>query len=188
MISGYLITRLIINEHNSPQGFRFSKFYTPCTPSLSRFTYSLCDSSGGKLCSRQMILKELAAQRCIQLQAFSISTFGLSGYFNPSAKVKPLLHTWSLGGRVILSLMAFILVTAVFIPLKVILAVAFLSIIGLGLVAPTWTYHHLFSHAVPCLRIHHWRFIVSVAFWFYTKYGFHEVSLISGLVRLAYKL
>ena len=99
VISGYLITNLIVDEVKETKSFNFANFYVRRARRLFPALFFTCllsfifafllfsplhfDRFGGALTSTMM----------------SISNFFFwneSGYFNASSDFKPLLHTWSL--------------------------------------------------------------------------------------------
>ena len=190
VISGYLITQLIINEHNSPQGFRFSKFFIR---RVRRLYPALLFTVFVTLVAASLVFTPDDLERVGGAALHSIAGisnfyfWSESGYFNPSAKVKPLLHTWSLGVEE-----QFYLLWPLFLSLlllfrsKWILAVAFFSIIGLVLLAnaifgPTTIFFltpfRAFEFTIGAL-------LILLPSGFTRNTALHEVFLISGLAMI----
>ncbi|MEH6607766.1 MAG: acyltransferase family protein [Halioglobus sp.] len=100
VISGYLITGLIINEINNTGGFSLSGFYLR---RLRRLYPALLATLGVSFVAGVILLSPSDLQRfsgALLAAVFSLSNFYFwreSGYFDLSADAKPLLHTWSLG-------------------------------------------------------------------------------------------
>ncbi|MCB0335296.1 MAG: acyltransferase, partial [Bdellovibrionales bacterium] len=99
VISGFLITQLIVSEVQETHQFRFGRFYIRrfrrLFPALL-FTLTIC------LIFSFSILFPIHFERfsgALLHATFSLSNFFFwseSGYFDASSSVKPLLHTWSL--------------------------------------------------------------------------------------------
>jgi peptidoglycan/LPS O-acetylase OafA/YrhL/acyl-CoA-binding protein len=100
VISGFLITRLIVKEIEQTSRFDFINFYCRRIKRLfpALFFVLLCTLLAGLILFAPSNLRFLG--RSITAAALSLSNglFWLeSGYFNATASTKPLLHTWSLG-------------------------------------------------------------------------------------------
>jgi peptidoglycan/LPS O-acetylase OafA/YrhL len=99
VISGYLITRLIVDEVASTGSFRYGNFYLRrirrLAPAL--LAVSLATGlAGALLCSPEM-LSRTAKEIIAGLLSYSNVRFWLEAdYFDVSANTKPMLHTWSL--------------------------------------------------------------------------------------------
>lgn len=99
VISGFLITRNISHEYRTTHSFNFTRFYyrrvkrlLPSFLLASVFTFLL-----GVLLLSPSGLIELSDSMFMGSVALSNFYFlGESGYFDTAAKLKPLLHTWSL--------------------------------------------------------------------------------------------
>jgi peptidoglycan/LPS O-acetylase OafA/YrhL len=99
VISGYLITRLILGELDGGR-FRFSKFYARRARRLFPALFATLAAAfvAGCILLAPPHLEELAQSLVYAL--FSLSNvffWSLTGYFDGAATTKPLLHTWSLG-------------------------------------------------------------------------------------------
>ena len=99
VISGYLITRLILTELEGDR-FRFGRFYGR---RVRRLFPALFVTLGWTFVASLFILspthlEELSLSLVHALLSLSNVLFwSLSGYFDTTAEMKPLLHTWSLG-------------------------------------------------------------------------------------------
>ena len=99
VISGFLITRLIVNEVKETETFNFKKFYLRRIKRLmpSLFLTLLIVFAGSFLIfSPSDFIK---ATKSIFASSIAVSNFyflGESGYFDVTSHLKPLLHTWSL--------------------------------------------------------------------------------------------
>jgi len=99
VISGFLITRNISHEYLTTRGFNFKRFYyrrvkrlLPSFLLMTIFSFGL-----GVLILSPSGLIELTESMFMGSVALSNFYFlGESGYFDTAAKLKPLLHTWSL--------------------------------------------------------------------------------------------
>ncbi len=99
VISGFLITRNINHEYTSTQAFNFTRFYYRRVKRLlpSYFLTSIFVFIFGFLLLSPSDLIGLTDS--IFAGSIALSNFyflGESGYFDTAAKLKPLLHTWSL--------------------------------------------------------------------------------------------
>jgi peptidoglycan/LPS O-acetylase OafA/YrhL len=100
VISGFLITRLIHDEVVDTGRFRFGRFYLRrlrrLVPAfLAALTLTTCASV---LLLSPGTLRQFGAEMLASLFSASNIYFWLQAdYFDVSAKLKPLLHTWSLG-------------------------------------------------------------------------------------------
>ncbi|MDP2234842.1 MAG: acyltransferase family protein [Bacteroidales bacterium] len=99
VISGFLITRNITHEYRTTQGFNISRFYYRRVKRLmpSYFLTSIFVFILGFLLlspSDFIGLTESIFSGSIALSNFYF--LGESGYFDTAAKLKPMLHTWSL--------------------------------------------------------------------------------------------
>ncbi|MBP7000979.1 acyltransferase family protein [Amaricoccus sp.] len=100
VISGYLITRLISTEIGGSGRFDFLRFYVRRLRRL--FPAMLATVAVSYLFSTLMLSPEEMLRFALSAATavFSVSNFLFwfeSGYFDPGADTKPLLHTWSLG-------------------------------------------------------------------------------------------
>jgi len=99
VISGHLITTLILNEHQS-RHFRFVNFYERRArrifPALLLISSTCIPFAWFWLLPGDM---KLFSQSLVAIAGFSsnILFWRKSGYFEPDAFLQPLLHTWSLG-------------------------------------------------------------------------------------------
>jgi peptidoglycan/LPS O-acetylase OafA/YrhL len=99
VISGYLITRLIINELAETHDFSFKRFYVR---RFRRLFPALLATLAASFIAGFMLLSPLAFQdfsKEIVASVFSYSNFlfwSQAGYFDTAAELKPLLHVWSL--------------------------------------------------------------------------------------------
>ncbi len=99
VISGFLITRIILREHETAR-FSFAKFYLR---RLRRLGPALLATIAATLIAGAYLLtaehmRSLGASAAFAAASASNVYFWLqSGYFDTSAIYKPLLHTWSLG-------------------------------------------------------------------------------------------
>ncbi len=99
VISGFLITRLIQNEISFSGGFSFSNFYAKrALRLLPALTFTVVSTVvAGSLLLAPMYLQELAESVIFTVTSLSNMYFWQnSGYFDPGASLRPLLHTWSL--------------------------------------------------------------------------------------------
>lgn len=99
VISGFLITRLIVDEIHSSGTFDFGRFYYRRARRLfpAMFATVAITSILAVLLFTPQHLKRFGGE--VIYSIFSLSNFFFlteSGYFNTSADFKPLLHTWSL--------------------------------------------------------------------------------------------
>lgn len=99
VISGYLITRLIVREIHSTQQFRFGNFYLRRVrrlfPAMCA-TFLLCLLLSYALLSPQHLVD---FGRSLIFAVLSVSNFYFwqsADYFDFASQSKPLLHTWSL--------------------------------------------------------------------------------------------
>lgn len=100
VISGFLITRLIVNELEHTGSFNFTQFYyrriKRIVPAL--FFTLFCTLIVGLVLFAPSQLRALGRSLAAAALSLSNGLFWLeSGYFNATAINKPLLHTWSLG-------------------------------------------------------------------------------------------
>jgi peptidoglycan/LPS O-acetylase OafA/YrhL len=100
VISGFLITRLIVNEVEQTSTFNFTNFYCRRIKRIfpALFFTLFCSLVAGLILFAPSHLRAMG--RSIAAAAFSVSNCLFlfeSGYFNANAIYKPLLHTWSLG-------------------------------------------------------------------------------------------
>ncbi|MCP3057095.1 acyltransferase [Aurantimonas sp. LRZ36] len=100
VISGFLITRLIVNEVHSTGTFRFGHFYVRrmrrLFPALLA-TLWLSFIGAAFLFAPQFLSRVGGALVAALFSVSNIYFWAESGYFDPDAILKPLLHTWSLG-------------------------------------------------------------------------------------------
>lgn len=99
VISGFLITRLIQSELNLSDRFSFSNFYTKrALRLLPALIFTITSTMViGVLLLAPMYLYELAESVIFTVISLSNMYFWQnSGYFDPGASLRPLLHTWSL--------------------------------------------------------------------------------------------
>ena len=100
VISGFLITRLIVDEVDETGTFRFGRFYVRRVRRLfpALFTTCLLSLAAGLVLFSPEDLERLA--RSVVYAALSASNVLFwtdADYFDVVATTKPLLHTWSLG-------------------------------------------------------------------------------------------
>lgn len=99
VISGYLITRLIVKEVSSTGGFRFGNFYLRRIRRLFPamfLTILLSLLFAVSLFSTEHLLRFGGAAISAVFSFSNVFFWTESGYFDSAADVKPLLHTWSL--------------------------------------------------------------------------------------------
>ena len=100
VISGFLITRLIVDEVASTGTFGFSRFYARrarrILPALF-FTIGLSAVFAFLLFSPEHLESFAGAMLSAVASVSNIFFWQESGYFDAEAITKPLLHTWSLG-------------------------------------------------------------------------------------------
>lgn len=100
VISGYLITNLLISEAQENGSIDFRKFYIRrirrIIPALF-FTLLATSIAAISLLTSQRLMDYGASLLHAVLSISNISFFATSGYFDNSSEFKPLLHTWSLG-------------------------------------------------------------------------------------------
>lgn len=100
VISGFLITRLIVEEVEITKSFSFSKFYTRrarrILPALF-FTISLSAIFAFLMFSPEHLKRFGGSMFSAALSFSNVFFWQESGYFDADALTKPLLHTWSLG-------------------------------------------------------------------------------------------
>lgn len=99
VISGFLITRLIVNEINQTNSFSFSKFYTRRIRRLfpAFLTVLILTLIASAILFAPPDLSNLGASALHSI--FSVSNIYFwqeAGYFDEAIKLNPLLHTWSL--------------------------------------------------------------------------------------------
>lgn len=99
VISGYLITKLIVAELRSHDGFSFKRFYIRRVrrlfPALFA-TLSLSLAAAALLMSPAHLV-EFGQSAVASILSFSnIYFWSSAGYFDSQSQLKPLLHTWSL--------------------------------------------------------------------------------------------
>ena len=99
VVSGFLITRLIVNEV-ATGSFSFSDFYVRrarrILPALF-FTIGLSAIAAFLLFSPEHLLRFSRSMLAAVLSVSNILFWQESGYFDEASITKPLLHTWSLG-------------------------------------------------------------------------------------------
>ncbi len=100
VISGYLITNLLVIELEENGSVNYREFYVRrirrIIPALF-FTLLIVSVAAILLFSPQRLMEYGASLLYSVLSVSNIHFFFGSGYFDSSAEVKPLLHTWSLG-------------------------------------------------------------------------------------------
>lgn len=99
VISGYLITRLILGELDAGR-FTFSRFYGRRARRLfpAMFATLAATFAAGVVLLSPSHLEELALSLVYTLLSVSNVLFwSQAGYFDTVSEAKPLLHTWSLG-------------------------------------------------------------------------------------------
>lgn len=100
VISGFLITGLIVAEVEATRSFSFSAFYTRrarrILPALF-FTIALSSVFAFLLFSPEHLKRFGGSMFSAVLSFSNVFFWQESGYFNIDAVNKPLLHTWSLG-------------------------------------------------------------------------------------------
>ena len=99
VISGYLITKLIAEEHAATGTFRFGQFYLRRIRRL--FPALACtlffSAVAALLIFSPEHLKRFSRELMVSLLSLSnIFFYSLTGYFDVSKEFKALLHTWSL--------------------------------------------------------------------------------------------
>lgn len=99
VISGFLITRLIVDEYQATGKFDFGRFYYRRARRLfpAMFTTVAITMIVAILLFTPQHLKRFGGE--VVYSVFSLSNFFFlseSGYFNTASDFKPLLHTWSL--------------------------------------------------------------------------------------------
>ncbi|EHL29260.1 acyltransferase family protein [Legionella drancourtii] len=100
VISGFLITRLIVKEMAQTGTFNFINFYCRRIKRIfpALFFVLLCTLIAGLILFAPSHLRALGRSMATAALSLSNCLFWLeSGYFNATATYKPLLHTWSLG-------------------------------------------------------------------------------------------
>ena len=99
VISGYLISRLILEEINSSGDFGFKRFYIRrmrrLFPALA-FTLIFTLIGATALLSPQQFQSYGTSLAAAVFSISNIQFWLESGYFDASSELKPLLHTWSL--------------------------------------------------------------------------------------------
>ncbi|KTD60719.1 acyltransferase family protein [Legionella shakespearei] len=100
VISGFLITRIILTEFNTTGNFSYSNFYfrrvKRILPAL--FFVLICTLLAAFCFFPPALFQDVAGSSFAATLSFSNIYFWFnSGYFDLSSLVKPLLHTWSLG-------------------------------------------------------------------------------------------
>ncbi|MDB4476205.1 acyltransferase [bacterium] len=99
VISGFLITRLIINEIETTGGFGFVNFYTRRARRLmpALFATLFVSFAIGAIFFSPIYLERLGISSALStLSLANIFFWSESGYFDGDAIFKPLLHMWSL--------------------------------------------------------------------------------------------
>lgn len=100
VISGFLITRIVVAEIACGHGFSFRRFFVR---RLRRLFPALAATVAGTLSVGSFILspallEQMSASAAAAILSVSNVVFWMqSGYFDTAALLKPLLHTWSLG-------------------------------------------------------------------------------------------
>lgn len=101
VISGFVITGLIMRHHASPSGFRLTTFYAR---RMRRLLPALALMTSAVLVLAIFLESPFGPQRTTALTALGASFFvanfaiyaNTGGYFDAPAELNPLLHTWSL--------------------------------------------------------------------------------------------
>ncbi|WP_354053329.1 acyltransferase family protein [Bradyrhizobium sp. LB12.1] len=99
VISGFLITRLIVSEIKATGRFSFSNFYLRRARRLGPalvFTCALSFVAAAALFSPQDLARFASSLIAAITSTSNIYLWLQSGYFDADSAVKPLLHTWSL--------------------------------------------------------------------------------------------
>ena len=100
VISGYLITNLIINEINQTGSFDFKRFYIRrmrrLFPAMA-VTFTATFIFAALLFPPERLQPFGQSLAAAVLSVSNIHFWTESGYFDVSSHLKPLLHTWSLG-------------------------------------------------------------------------------------------
>ncbi|MBI4001655.1 MAG: acyltransferase [Nitrospira defluvii] len=100
VISGFLITRLMVEEIEGNGRLDFGRFYLRrARRLLPAFFFTLVSSSIMAVCLFSPQLLEAYGASLIHavLSASNFYFYSESGYFDTASSLKPLLHTWSLG-------------------------------------------------------------------------------------------
>ena len=100
VISGYLITRLLLNEVNSNNTIDFARFYLRRTRRLlpAMFFTLFCSTALAIWLLSPLSLENYGASLLHSVLSVSnLYFYSQSGYFDTGSSLKPLLHTWSLG-------------------------------------------------------------------------------------------
>lgn len=100
VISGFLITRLIVKELHQTGSFNFINFYCRRIKRIfpALFFVLFCTLIAGLILLAPSHLRALGRSLAAAALSLSNGLFWLeSGYFNAASSAKPLLHTWSLG-------------------------------------------------------------------------------------------
>ncbi len=99
VISGYLITRLIVNELVETGGFSFKRFYIR---RIRRLFPALLATLAASFIAAFILFSPPTFQNFSKELVASVLSFSnflfwsQAGYFDTAAELKPLLHTWSL--------------------------------------------------------------------------------------------
>lgn len=99
VISGYLITRLILDEIQVSSSFRFKRFYLRRIRRLFPALFATLIATFGAatvLFSPEDLAKLSGSLVYALLSASNVFFWMQAGYFDSAAAMKPLLHTWSL--------------------------------------------------------------------------------------------
>jgi len=101
VLSGYLITRLLVQEMQSTQNFRFASFYARrflrLLPGLLLMLACTCMLGYLLVAPSEQSEQAMAgASAALWLSNFHFA-FSNLGYFDPTAEANLFLHTWSLG-------------------------------------------------------------------------------------------
>lgn len=100
VVSGYLISAVIINELEQTGRFRFRNFYgrrvRRLVPALTAMSLAFL-AVGVVLFSPEMLIRLAKESIAGTLSVSNIQFWRESDYFDSASALKPLLHTWSLG-------------------------------------------------------------------------------------------
>ena len=100
VISGFLITRLLVNEVHSTNKIDYARFYLRRSRRLlpAMFFTLICTTILGVWFLSPQQLESYGASLLHSVLSLSnIYFYSESGYFDTASSLKPLLHTWSLG-------------------------------------------------------------------------------------------
>lgn len=197
VISGYLITSILVREHQSTGGIRFARFYANrfrrLFPALMTMIAVSALAAYYWLPPTQNLIQAEAGAAAVLWASNIFFTYADANYFAAESSSNLFLHTWSLGVEEQFYMLWPLLVSLVFVRQNLKLAAILLAVVGaasfvLSLIlsqsSPVFSYFMMPSRA--------WQFSVGALAWLITRQkainGQANMLGVTGAVMLAVSL